>query len=196
MNDVNIPGREDDGNLVKQLLSRYDSPAYVRRARRVQEVIDQLVDRCRQQRDKWLTMVRIRLGMLRALSNEWQGVRPWLAGEEQLLVLHRLQAELKPQLRIPVRSTMSSWRLQHALQGLVKSLELFNRRWQAYLQGVDLAEVNEVREAYNRYYLLEKECALRSVRLARLGFTRLAPFTRDDLIAMLPLLPVPSYHGD
>ena len=57
---------------------------------------------------------------------------------------------------------------------------------------MDLGPVNEVREGYNRYYLLEKECALRSPLLARQGFVRLNPLTVDDLAALLPPLPVPQ----
>jgi hypothetical protein len=49
-----------------------------------------------------------------------------------------------------------------------------------------------MRDGYNRYYLLEKECALRSARVAREGFVRLAPLTLDDIRKMLPLLPVPT----
>jgi hypothetical protein len=52
--------------------------------------------------------------------------------------------------------------------------------------------VNGLREGYNRYYLLEKECALRSPRLARQGFVRLPAVTVDDLAAQLPPLPVPQ----
>jgi len=53
--------------------------------------------------------------------------------------------------------------------------------------------VNEAREGYNRYYLLEKECAMRSARLARQGFKRLTPFTLDELMRMLPDLSIPKY---
>ena len=61
------------------------------------------------------------------------------------------------------------------------------------LEETDLTEVNALREGYNRYYLLEKECAVRSARLARQGFRRLEPVTLEELAALLPPLPVP--HG-
>jgi hypothetical protein len=85
--------------------------------------------------------------------------------------------------------------LRHALGELVESLELFNQRWREYLQAVNAAEVNEARAEYNRYYLLEKECALRSVRLAQIGFTQLAPLTLEELRNLLPELAVPKVVG-
>jgi hypothetical protein len=39
--------------------------------------------------------------------------------------------------------------------------------------------------------VLEKECAVRSARIARQGFVPLEPLTIDDVSAQLPLLPVP-----
>jgi hypothetical protein len=78
---------------------------------------------------------------------------------------------------------------------LAESLERFNRRWLEFLRGVDVGPVNELRDGYNRYYLLEKECALRSPRLARQGFTRLEPLTVAELTALLPPLPVPQLRA-
>jgi hypothetical protein len=40
-------------------------------------------------------------------------------------------------------------------------------------------------------YLLEKECALGSSRLARQGFQRLNPLDPEDFLRIMPLLPVP-----
>ena len=56
---------------------------------------------------------------------------------------------------------------------------------------LNLDRVNEVRERYNRYYLLEKECALGSSRVARSGFQRLDSLLPDDFLRIMPLLPVP-----
>jgi hypothetical protein len=75
---------------------------------------------------------------------------------------------------------------------LIPALERFNRRWEAFLPTVDLTSLNRLREGYNRYYLLEKECAVRSVVVARRGFSPLPPLTQTDLAALLPCLPVPQ----
>jgi len=78
------------------------------------------------------------------------------------------------------------------LRALRESLATFNRRWLEFLPTIDLTSVNEARDGYNRYYLLEKECATRSPRLARQGFQRLELFTVQELTAMLPILPIPK----
>jgi len=93
-------------------------------------------------------------------------------------------------IRTAVSASRSS-RLRRSLRELNESLEHFNERWQAFLSKVDLTAVNEMRDGYNRYYVLEKECAVRSARIARQGFIPLEPLTIDDVIAEFPLLPVP-----
>lgn len=77
------------------------------------------------------------------------------------------------------------------MRELHESLEHFNQHWRAFLTGVDVTAVNDLRDKYNRYYVLEKECAVRSARVARQGFVRMEPLTIEDLAAQFPLLPVP-----
>jgi hypothetical protein len=195
VDDVPILGRGDDHKLLKTFEAQFDAPAYVRRARQVEDAWESLVHRCRQQRDEWLGMARVRLGLLRGLAGDWAALRPWLANDDQLGVLRHLEALLQPRLRSPVERTSSARALRRALRDLVESLERFNQRWQAFLPGVDLTHVNELRDGYNRYYLLEKECAVRSARVARQGFRRLEPLTTEALASVLPALPVPRLKG-
>ena len=191
MDEVPLVGRGTDGRLYQQFLAQYDVPAYVRRARQVQDAYDALLDRCRRQREEWWRMPRLRLGTLHELAGDWAALRPWLADDSQIRVLEHLHILLEPRLRLPVGRTSSSRVLRRAFAELQESLEHFNRRWQGFLANVDLSEVNALREGYNRYFLLEKECALRSPRLARQGFVRLEPLTPEALASLLPLLPVP-----
>jgi hypothetical protein len=195
VDDVLILGRNDDNRLVQRVLGHYDVPAFVRRARRVQETLDHLLASCRQQRDQWLTAPRLHLGLLKNLAGDWGRLRPWLLDDHQIILLHKLEAELSPRLRVKIEATSSERVLRRSLRTLQESLEIFNRRWLDYLPKVDLTPVNEARDGYNRYYLLEKECAMRSSRLARQGFTRLEPFTLDELMAILPPLPIPKPNG-
>jgi hypothetical protein len=183
-------GRPDNVEL-GQLLSQYDAPAFVRRDRRVRKAFERLLDRCGRQRDEWLDMARIRIGALYALAGDWGSLAPLLADEEQLHTLRQLYATLEPEVRAPVESTASIRILRRALRELFDSLERFNRRWRQFLEGVDLTEVNDLREGYNRYYLLEKECAMRSARLARQRFQPFASVMREELAARFPLLAIP-----
>ena len=191
MDEIPILSRADGSDTVKEFMSLYDAPAYVRRARRVQGAYEELLHRCRQQRAEWLPMARTRLGMLRALAGELDVLRPLLADDDQVESLRQLERDLNPKLRVPVQPTPSARKHRRALLELNESLGRFNECWRGFLPTVDLTEVNELRDGYNRYFLLEKECALRSARLARQGFVRLEPLTLEHLAAALPPLPVP-----
>jgi hypothetical protein len=135
-------------------------------------------------------MVRIRLATLQALAGDWAILRPSLADDEQVRVLNELWEMLQPTLRLGIAPTSSVRKLRRAVAELNESIELFNSRWQGFLATVDLTQVNSLRDGYNRYYLLEKECAMRSPRLARQGFRPIAPLTTDELGLVLPLLPL------
>jgi hypothetical protein len=188
MDEIPVLGHPED-KLLKQLLAHYGVPAYARRALEVQEAFEQLQNHSRARREEWLQMVRLRLGRLYALAGSWDRLRPWLTNKDQILELQELHTKLKPHLRGQVARAHSSRVLYHSLDELKESIARFNRRWLAYVRQVDLTRVNHLREHYNRYYVLEKECALRSPRLARQGFVRLAPITTADLEKLLPPLP-------
>lgn len=192
MDEIEILGAKDvEGDLFKQMLAQYGAPAYVRRERAVQAAFDALIDRGRRQRDELLPMVRMRLALLHALAGDWDNLRPLLAEEDGVEQLRAMHAALQPELRGPVETSSSPRVLRQALGELCESIERFNRRWCECVPTLDRTEVNRQRESYNRYFVLEKECALRSARLARAGFVRLEPVTDDDVLSRLPLLPVP-----
>lgn len=182
---------DTDGRQFNELASLFDAPAYVRRGRAVEQELQFVVARCEQQRQEWLMMPRLQLGRLQALAGEWSGLSRHLADAEQVTVLESLWAMLQPKLRVPLEPTTSARKLRRALAELIESLERFNARWQGYLGKVDVRRVNELREDYNRYYVLEKACALRSDRLARLGYSPTTPLDLAELQRHLPLLPVP-----
>jgi hypothetical protein len=191
MEEEIILARDETNEAFKRFLSQYDAPAYIRRARGVQAALDHLLEYCRARRAEWLEFVRMRIAMLHALAGDWEKLLPFLADKDQLDILRFLLAALASPLRAPVEPTTSSYVLRQALRELHESLERFNQRWGKFLTGVDLTSVNKLRDGYNRYYVLEKECAVRSARIARQGFTPLPPLTLDELEAQFPLLPVP-----
>jgi hypothetical protein len=190
VDEVPIVSGDEERRMFQKALGLGGPPAYMRRGRQVEEALEALLAKCRRQREEWLPMVRMRLGRLHALAGSWESLRPLFADEADIRALAELYADLQPALREPVAATMSAGRLRHALAELMESVAVFNRRWEAYLTKVDLTVVNALREAYNRFYVLEKECALRSPKVARQGFVPLPVLTRADLEAALPLLPV------
>ena len=191
MTNEATPCRTPDGAETNELMSLFDVPAYVRRARGVEGALAHLLGLAGQVREEWLGMVRLRLGVLYALAGDWSALRPWLVDDEQVQVLESLRVSLAPRLRLPPPPTRSPRALRGALKELLTSLERFNARWADYLRKVDVSTINSLREGYNRYYVLEKSCAMRSDVLAKQGFVALQPLDPTELERHLPLLPLP-----
>ncbi len=191
VSEMPIPSRDEGQHFFNEVVAQFDGPAYLRRARRVQGAYLALLDEGRRQRGEWLAMCRIRLGTLRALAGDWPALAPHLAGEGELRKLDELWLLLEPRLRVPVEPTLSARTLREALRELSDSLQRFNRRWIEHVHRLDLTTVNALRADYNRYYLLEKECAVRSPLIARQGYQPLEPLTAAAVLAVLPPLPVP-----
>jgi hypothetical protein len=185
-----LGGNDQDRREVQEVLALFEAPAYIRRARGVEAALEGVLLECRSRREEWLSIVRTRLGMLRALAGDWPALRRWL-DEEQLGLLRDLHDQLTPKLRVPLASTTSRRVLRRALDAALGSLGRFNRRWRKHIAELDLSTINDLREGYNRYYLVEKECAIRSPALARRGYQPLAPLTTDEVLALLPPLPEP-----
>jgi hypothetical protein len=163
--------------LFKQVAAHYDAPAFARRARRVEVAHAELVERCRTQRAAWLEVVRARLARVADFG----------------IVADELR-ELAAALDVALPSVVcvdNKRQAQRARTELADSVERFNRRWTRYLESLDLASLNRERADYNRYYVLEKECALRSAKLARAGFVPLRPLTIHYLTEQFPTLLVP-----
>jgi hypothetical protein len=189
LDELPIVSGESGRRQMLEMLGRFDGPAYLRRARGVQQAYEGLLARCRRQRAEWLAMVRLLVGELAARAGGWAPLEA-LLGKEQADLLAGLHAELSPKLRVPVKPTTSARALRRAIGELNEALERFNRRWRGYLDELDLNHVNNLRDGYNRYYLLEKECALGSPVLARMGFRPLPPLPIGEVEALVPLLPV------
>jgi hypothetical protein len=184
-------GNDPEQRQLNEIASLLNAPAFIRRARGVEADVETLVNRGQAQRDEWAAMARLRLGQLLALAGDAAALLPLLADEGQLAVLEELQTILMPKLRVVIEPTASTRKLRRALAELVESVERFNARWRVYLDKIDLDPLNRKRADYNRYYVLEKACALRSESIARLGFTPLMPLDKTDVEALLPPLPVP-----
>jgi hypothetical protein len=175
-----------------EMLLAFDAPAFVRRAMQVEAAWEALLAVCRRERDRLLEMPRMRLARFRALNQS----RPPGTGQfclaSDLAYLEALHQEWQPRLRSAVKPPRFKADVGRALAELSRSFLRFNRRWLAFVKELDLNSVNQLREGYNRHYLLEKECALRSARLAREGFVPLASVRIEDLLERFPLLRVPE----
>jgi hypothetical protein len=122
------------------------------------------------------------------LAGGWDAIGHWLPAADDLAQLERLHDELQSRLRLSLEATTSRRVLRAAVRDLLESMEMFNERWERYLEKVDLTPVNKARDDYNRYHLFEKECAVGSARVARMGYVKMIPATLDELASLFPPL--------
>jgi hypothetical protein len=195
MDPVSVPGRDDDQRIIGEMIGRYDAPSFIRRAKRVENTYQLMISDLERRRSEMLAFVRLRLGQVRALAGDWDRLTELLTDRDDLGYLQQLHDELNPELRVPLTPTRSPGPLRAALTELVEALVIFNGRWQKVLDQVDLTRVNAEREGYNRYYLLERECALGSARSARASFQPLQPIDKAEIAAQFPLLRLPRLEA-
>jgi hypothetical protein len=162
----------DPDALAAYVLGRFDAPAFIRRARNVAEAYEILLERCRRRREELLREVRRALAALQGINVDVSALAAALGTVEASPV-----SLLKPR------------QIRQAARELAAAVERFNQRWLDYLKGVNLSDVNCLRDGYNRYYVLEKECALRSAALAQIGFQPLPVLCAEDLAVLFPVLP-------
>ena len=169
---------------MRQLLGMFDVPAFARRGQELEFALDHLKARLARQREDRLDMVRMRL-------RQWCAVATSpIDGLEFVNVPALIEAvgALDP----PVWASSPGPRRRRlaVARDLLASVERFNRRWTAYLDGLNLSPSNTMIHNYNRYYLLEKECIFGSSRAAARNFRPVRPLTVEGLRAEHPLLPI------
>lgn len=184
---------DDTGfQFFQQAMAAFDTPAFMRRARDAEVAWEFLLDRCRQKREKLLEFPRLRVAkFFKSLSDSTE-VHPQICSPQDLAYLSDLYQVWSPRLQIAVPVVQSERQLKRLLSELRESFESFNRKWTRHITEIDLTEINKLRDKYNKYYVLEKECAVRSTAVAVSGFVPLAPVTTDDLFETFPLLKVPG----
>jgi hypothetical protein len=188
---MNGSASEEDRRIVQEIAGRFGPASFMRRAKLVETTWAVLLEQGNHARREHLAMVRLRVGQLHALAGGWEALRPLMPDAADRAMLARLHDELQPELRMPLEPTNSVRTLRGAFRDLIEAMESFNARWPRWLAEVDLTAVNKVREDYNRYYVIEKECALGSAVVARRDFKPLPPMTRSDVEGQLPLLVLP-----
>lgn len=171
---------------MRELLGLFDVPAFARRGQDLEHAIRRLNELLQRDRHGMLDMVRLRL-------KQWSSAVNGPEAEVAFFV-----DSIRP-LWPSTGAEPPSWAAQNATErkrrgiarDLLSGIERFNRRWAARIEGLNLEPINCQIDRYNQYYVLEKECALGSARLAARYFVPRQPLTKSDLLADHPLLPVP-----
>ena len=172
---------------IQQLFGLFDVPSYARRGLDLENGLARLHGRCDAARSAMLEMVRMRLRQWAAVASgpdDWRDTFGAPVAPLWALVGHEEPPPWSDRPGTPRRR-------RAAARDLIASVDRFNRRWSEFLGRLDLDPVNTRIDAYNRYYLLEKECALGNHRLAQRFFRRLEPISHAALFARHPTLPTP-----
>ena len=172
---------------VKEMMGLFDVPAFARRGHDLEITLRRLHERCQKARFQLLDMVHLRLRQWsRAVTgpNAWTAV---FAGPiEPLWPLATAEPPIWGEFPAPIRR-------QRIIAGdLIAAVLRFNRRWEQYVQLLNLEPVNAVIDGYNRFYVLEKECVMGSARLAARNFQHKPLLTTAILLDDHPPLPVPE----
>lgn len=180
-----VPWKTPPEDMVKGALG--EVPAYVRRARRVEDAMRDLFRDAALAREERLLFVVLRLGhhrdVLAALDRE-----PSVG----VTSLHDAVAGLEAWRRRRSRSVGLAGEPARSLASLRESVARFNRRWEAWVrEEAPLARVNREVDGYNRHYRLERQCALKYVPFDAIRFEEKSAVTAADLLREFPLLTVP-----
>ena len=180
---------DDEQQVFQQIAGSFDEPAFLRRARDTENAWVFLLERARKQQAEWLNIPTLRLGRLAMLAPHFQACEPFITADSAS-DLRSLHSKWNPQLKRMLAPATKQSQVQAAIDQLIAAFERFNTRWSSYVADLDYDYVNNMRQQYNRWYVIEKECALQSFRTATTGFKPLPMVTVEDVTALLPLLPV------
>lgn len=184
--DESLPLEVADPEL-RQMLGFFDVPAFARRGQDLELALERLHARLRRERSEMLEMVRLRL---RQWSAAVEGPDAWpSAFAGPLANLWPLTGAEEPAVW---GTAVAPPRRRRAIaRDLIASVGRFNGRWEGRIGALNLDALNLMIDQYNRYYILEKECVLRSSRLAARHFTPHPHLTHDGLLTVYPPLPLP-----
>ncbi len=187
-----IPGESfgSEGEGDTRHWASFDTPAYVRRGLNVETEWNSLAEKLNRTWKEWTVPSGRLCSQLRHQADGWDSLGGWLCGPEDLERLRLLDQRLDFRLKYPPAKALWLWPLRRSIRRLARMVEDLNEAWAKHLHAQDLEAVNRAREQYNRWYLLEKECAMRSTRLAAGGFKPFARVEANDLFQLFPPLPV------
>jgi hypothetical protein len=184
----------DDDYLVKRVLGSFDVPAYVKRGLRLEAEERALLGRCASLRDKKLLRVKLAVITCWATLKQPEDLSPHCSSPTEFHHLLQLAELVTPERRPLAQRPASPRRIAKRLRQLIDEGQRFNETWRRLLDAIDLGPLNAMIADYNKFGLFERECAMRSVRLAAHGFQTRRPWDRADLFRHFPLLTIPRLN--
>jgi len=175
--------------FLKLLAECGEEPSFIARAKAPQIALDALLHICSAKSQEMLRWPTLHLTILaQQVQSEWSRLSPLLAAPDSVSLLEALHAGLltKPPVRTHWLTSDKT-----ALRRFLESAERYNRHWLSFVEGLDLEPVNKPRREFNQFYVLEKECAFQSEKLAE-GFEPLIMVDTAYLYRRFPLLTLPA----
>lgn len=149
-------------------------PAYVKRARLLERAIEQLHDDLAAERTRRLGVLLFRVARL------------WIAGRDRWIDALAAECARHPRWEsLAVRPVR--WILPWQRAALRREVRAFNRRWAQFLERCPLEGVHEQQRAYNRWFPIERELALRAAPAS--SFEPIPLLERAEVVARHPALP-------
>lgn len=171
---------------INELIGLFDAPAFARRGQELEEALSRLEVSCLRER-------RERLGLVRRELRGWEEVTDQPNGWVDIFegpIDDLWPASEAHEPRWARRPARRSRRLA-AAAAILAGIERFNQIWLLYLDSIPLDRINHTIQQYNRWYMLEKECALGSARLAAQMFTPRPLIRLERLREQYPGLRIP-----
>jgi hypothetical protein len=195
---IEIRPRYFAGSEEEVIRDLFSVPAYIRRARDLEGAEAALDDKLRRM---WMELVRpvaVEMVYLTAefgdeaslsafLEAAGSRTRPAFEEVRRLVSDHPDFPRLKPVRLLP--DLLFAPSKAGRLSRLAAAVRRFNAEWPAAVAAMDLEPINGQIDSYNRWYPLERECALRHNARAFGDFRPKARLSPEDLAVRLPLLP-------
>lgn len=180
----------DEARAAMRLFAAAEVPAYLRRAWAVEQAAQDLAADCRRRSELLTAELRRRLADLALAVKGWADLESHLV-EGQYQLIEAAAKALDLGARFGGLADWPPWWLRRQLRKVVAHARRYNQEWPAVVEKLDLSAANTARERFNDYYIIEKECALKSSAVARQGFVPLPPLTREDVLRWFPVLEMP-----
>jgi hypothetical protein len=166
-----------------------EEPAFVTRAKATEQGLERLLSACGQKYAELQEWPRRHFtGLRNRVRGDWGDLCELIVDDDASSIFDNLSSAL-PELApwdSPLFATSRS-----LLKAFLESADRFNRKWELFLNDVDLETVNRVRDEYNRYYPIERAAALGTERV-NIGFRELPMLKRSFLAERFPLLQLPT----
>lgn len=181
----------------KALLGLGDPPAFLRRGQSVADAENRVRRKCETAREEMLFAVKLRLRAWNRLVGDREFIRRSMSAEA-VSAIARLNESVFGADESTVSIEPTGWPVfaGRRWNAIVAAVEDFNRNWRRFIDAFQLDDLHRAIDGYNRYYVLEKECAVRSIHTARRGFTPRTKPKNDDLLDEFPplIMPPTSYR--